>query len=174
MEHSKSLYVYWQGKIKCTVCLSGHNKAAKRFHRQRVAQWVAELKYTVLVMSYLNSEFILLGITQKRGSGQHWQKKTKHKLYSSFCLAARRLSPSSGDTVGPGEIVWATACICGCNNSFVNNITSLPVFAYLAAVNMLAALYHSPCACTGQIHAHARAHTHTHTHTPLYKQSQER
>lgn len=70
-------------------------------------QWVAELKYTVLVMSYLNSEFILLGITQKRGSGQPWQK-----LYSSFCFIARRFSPLSGDTVGPGEIVWATACIC--------------------------------------------------------------
>lgn len=138
-----------------TVCLSGHNKAAKRFEQQRVMLRVAELKYTVLVMSYLNSEFILLGITQKQGSGQHWQK-----LYSSFCFAARRFSLSSGDRVGPGEIVWATACIGECNNSFVNDITSSPIFAYLAAVNMLAALYQSQSVCVGKS---TRSHTHTHT-----------
>lgn len=83
-----------------TVCLSEYNKAAKRFNQQRDTLWVAELKYTVLVMSYLNSEFILLGITQKQSSGQRWQK-----LYSSFCFTARRFSLSCSDTVGPGEIV---------------------------------------------------------------------
>lgn len=37
------------------------------------------------------------------------------------------------------------------NNSFVNDITSLPIFAYLAAVNMLASIHHSRSDC---MHTH--------------------
>lgn len=96
-------------------------------------------------MSYLNSEIILLGITQKQGSGQNWQK-----LSSSFCSAAKGLSLSCSNTVGDGEMVGAAACICECSNAFVNRITSSLVSAYLATVKMLASVYQSHSTCTSK------------------------
>lgn len=89
---------------KCTMCLSRHGKGAERSRQQRAAQQVAELEYSLLVMSYLNSESILPGITQKCDSGQHGQK-----LSGSFCLGAQRFSPwsrsrsSSRNRPGPGK-----------------------------------------------------------------------
>lgn len=68
------MFACFRLRMKYKVCLSGYNKTEKKkeFKIQRVPQWEAELKSTVLVMSYLNSEFILLGNTQKQGFRQFW------------------------------------------------------------------------------------------------------
>lgn len=98
--HSECFPVYREvgesGGRKMTVHLSRLYKAAEWSQQQRdTRSRAAELKYTALVMSYLNSEFILRGITQKhRGSGQHWRSVKKGPFHGSFCSTGRRFSLS--------------------------------------------------------------------------------
>ena len=129
---------------KCTAYLSGYNKAVKNLPpttRHAVGRWIKihcagnELSKFRVHIAWNYTKAGLQGSTGK----------------NSIALSALLPEDSlSGFTLGPGEIVWATACICECNNSFVNDITSSHIFAYLAAVTMLSALYRSPCVCSGK------------------------
>lgn len=107
------MFASFRPRMKYKVCLSGYNKAArnkiKLLKQQRVPQWEAELKYTVLVMSYLNSEFILLGITQKQGFRQFWFGGGGWGDNKNFTALSAWLPedspPSRGDTAGSREMV---------------------------------------------------------------------
>lgn len=90
----KCLHFYGQWE-EPTMCLSRHNKGAERFRQQRVTLQVAELEYSPLVMSYLNSESILPEITRKCDSGQHWQKNSPALSASVPRDSPRRAAASS-------------------------------------------------------------------------------
>lgn len=70
------------GKFLCVCIFMAHAKSVRVYRdiikeqKGSATPQVAELEYSLLVMSYLNSESILPGITQKCNSGQHWQKKS--------------------------------------------------------------------------------------------------
>lgn len=64
---------------------------------------VAELEYSLLVMSYLNSESILPGITQKCKSGQRRQNRLQ-----LFLLQRPEILPVEQQQAGPGKSFPAT------------------------------------------------------------------
>lgn len=86
-------------------------------------------------MSYLNSEFILLGITQKHsGSGEHRRGRKKNGGFSTALSAPLagdspcRAAPQSVQLAG-GKWFWASVSGGGSNNSLVNGVTSSHISA---------------------------------------------